>query len=273
MQNVPDHIMVDAVSCFAFAGIESGDSADMIRSDLLGCVQNPPTLDAMLALQAAWEAIRPANQTTVLQAAYITDNPNPVGSKDKLDRAPGALEYHAVHTRYHDMFRTLVRSKGYYDLFVFNLRGDCVYTVSKEIDFATNFVSGQYNASGLGKTYCAAVAAPDAVHVADFAPYEPSHGELASFICTGVADMLGTPVGVICIQTIRPRQLCLEPTNASCSLRAELELGPHDAVRLGYHGGAAGGVHHRQPEPGRLEGQARPGAGSAGVPRGAYAVP
>ena len=183
-----------------FAGIGSGNTADMVRSDLLGCVQNPATVEAVLALQAAWDAIGATNQTTVLQAAYITDNPNPVGSKDELSRAPGALQYHAVHERYHDMFRMLVRSKGYYDLFLFNLRGDCVYTVFKEVDFASNLVGGRYNSSGLGTAFRAAVAEPSAVHVADFAPYEPSHGALASFICTGVDDVEGTLVGIICIQ-------------------------------------------------------------------------
>ena len=83
---------------------------------------------------------------------------------------------------------------------MFNLRGDCVYTVSKEIDFATNFVSGQYNASGLGNAFRAAVAAPDALHTIDFAPYEPSHGELASFVSTGVKTAEGIVFGVVALQ-------------------------------------------------------------------------
>ena len=183
-----------------FAGIGSGHTADMVRSDLLGCVQNPATVEAVLALQAAWDAIGAANQTTVLQTAYIIDNPNPLGSKDELNRAPGALQYHAVHERYHDMFRTLVRSKGYYDLFLFNLRGDCVYTVFKEVDFASNLVSGRWRSSGLGDAFRAAVAVPGALHTIDFAPYEPSQGDLASFVSTGVMTDDGVVIGVIALQ-------------------------------------------------------------------------
>jgi hypothetical protein len=44
------------------------------------------------------------------------------------------------------------------------------------------------------------VAAPDALHTIDFAPYEPSHGELASFVSTGVKTAEGIVFGVVALQ-------------------------------------------------------------------------
>jgi hypothetical protein len=136
----------------------------------------------------------------VLQLAYITNNPYPVGSKDELERAAGPLTYHAVHERYHAHFRSFIRSEGYYDLFLITLQGDCIYTVFKELDYATNLLSGEWALSGLGKAFRAALAAPNKVHEVEFEPYAPSNGALASFICTGVRDSAGTPRGVLCVQ-------------------------------------------------------------------------
>ena len=89
-----------------------------------------------------------------------------------------------MHERYHDTYRTLLRTKGYYDIFLFDTSGDLIYSVYKELDYATNFVDGPYKQSGLGKAFRAALAQPDTVHVIDFEPYEPSYLQLARAITT-----------------------------------------------------------------------------------------
>ena len=100
-----------------------------------------------------------------------------------------------VGHRYHKFYRDLLRAKGYYDIFLFDTTGELIYSVYKELDYATNFINGPYAQSGLGKAFGAALAQPDTVHVIDFEPYEPSYGALASFISTGVRDN-GQVVGV-----------------------------------------------------------------------------
>ena len=62
-----------------------------------------------------------------------------------------------VHAEHHPTFRALLREKGYYDIFLFDLDGNLIYSVFKELDYATNFVSGPYAESGLGKAFRAAV--------------------------------------------------------------------------------------------------------------------
>ena len=181
-------------------GIASSNSESGLKVDLFSAAQDAMTNEAVRALQRAWDEIDGPRRTAVLQLAYTTNNPYPVGSKDELERAAGPLTYHAVHERYHAHFRSFIRSKGYYDLFLVTLQGDCIYTVFKELDYATNLLSGEWASSGLGKAFRAALAAPNKVHEVEFEPYAPSYGALASFTCTGIRDSAGTLRGVLCVQ-------------------------------------------------------------------------
>ena len=82
------------------------------------------------------------------------------------------------------------RARNYYDIFFFDLEGNCIYSVYKELDFATNFNmngTGPYKASGLGLAFQAALLEPNSIHETAWMPYTPSKGALASFRCTGVS--------------------------------------------------------------------------------------
>ena len=198
-----------ALASFVCTGVRgsAGEAAAVLciqrPSDLVDCASSPQTRAAMSDLNAAWSSVGTETSMSAAQAlqlAYITKNPNPVGSKDALDRAPGPLTYHAVHEQYHKSFRTFITLKGYYDLFLINPDGDCIYTVFKELDFGTNLLSGKWASSGLAKAFRAALAAPDLVHKVDFEPYAPSQGSLASFVCTGVRGSAGVLRGVLGLQ-------------------------------------------------------------------------
>ena len=182
-------------------GVASSNSDSGMKVDLFKAAQDNVTIEAFRALQSGWDEIGgTSDKAKTLQLAYITNNPHPVGSKDELDRAAGPMTYHVVHERYHSHFRSLIRSQGYYDLFLINLQGDCIYTVFKELDYATNLLSGEWALSGLGKAFRAALATPNKVHQVDFEPYAPSYGALASFIVTGVRDSAGVLQGVLGLQ-------------------------------------------------------------------------
>ena len=96
------------------------------------------------------------------------------------------------------------------DIFFFDLNGNCIYSVYKELDFATNFAkegNGEWRDSGLGEAYRAGLLRPGVVNLVDWTPYGPSKGALASFLSIGVLrgeDL----VGVFCTQlppTLKPR--------------------------------------------------------------------
>ena len=124
-----------------------------------------------------------------LQVMYIADNPHPVGSKHLLDAAAEPCDYNRLHRRFHPLIRDFLESFGYYDIFLFDLDGNLVYSVFKETDFATNFLTGPYRETNFAEVYGSARAASAGeVFIRDFEQYQPSYGDPASFIGAPVFD-------------------------------------------------------------------------------------
>lgn len=139
-----------------------------------------------------------------LQSAYIVDNSNSVGEKEKLDDADDGSSYSAFHKRYHPILRQIVQEFEYYDLFLIDTDGNIVYSVEKEVDFATNLQLGPYARSGLARVYKEAQKQSSGyVAMADFDFYAPSYSAPASFMATPIYQ--GTVdgpqlVGVMAVQ-------------------------------------------------------------------------
>lgn len=137
-----------------------------------------------------------------LQAAFLASNPFPVGRKDSLDTAKDVPGYSAVHAKYHPSFRKLANEFGYYDLFLVDTaNGRVIYSVKKEVDFATSLYVGPYRTSGLAKVVQDArdTKDPNLVSLVDFEMYEPSYGAPAAFVGAAVHDQQ-EPTGVLAIQ-------------------------------------------------------------------------
>lgn len=138
----------------------------------------------------------------ILQKLYIVDNPHPIGEKHKLDASSDRTMYSQTHQQYHNPFRQFLEEFGYYDMFLVDAdTGFIVYSVFKEVDFATNLKSGPYKDTGIGRVFQKALAtnSPDAVVVEDFSPYEPSYKASASFMASPIYDM-GEITGVLIFQ-------------------------------------------------------------------------
>lgn len=180
---------------------EVRDYFHAIDNNLLITASNPNTVAALTDLKDAWLDLG-ENPTQSLQDAYITNSQFPTGQKHKLNSAEDGTYYSSVHSVFHPWFRSLQQVDEYYDVFLFDLEGNLVYSVFKETDFATNFLTGPYKNSGLAKTYRAALEADQTDFVAfnDFEPYAPSHNAPASFIARMVYDVEGGRVGVLAYQ-------------------------------------------------------------------------
>ena len=154
---------------------------------------------AVRQLDEAWRALERPTET--LQRLYIEESPHPVGEKDKLDAAADGSQYSALHRGLHPWFRALLQKRGYYDIFLFNARGDLIYTVFKELDYATNVSTGRWKGSALGEVYREAMAGePGHISFRDFQPYAPSHDAPASFIATSIFSAEGERIGVLAFQ-------------------------------------------------------------------------
>ena len=89
------------------------------------------------------------------------------------------------------------------------LNGDLIYSVDKELDFATNLTTGQWKNSKLADLYKQINDFPQQgkVLISDFAPYQPSMGNPASFIGTAVFNQDNQYIGAVVFQ------LPIEPIN------------------------------------------------------------
>lgn len=144
----------------------------------------------------------PQNPTEVLQRLYITDNPHPTGSKEELDAASDGSSYSGFHAEHHPWFRHFLRTRDYYDIFLFDTEGNLVYTVFKELDYATNLNTGEWRNTDLGNAFRAAKQNPTkgSQTFFDFKPYSPSHGAPASFMSEPILDKSGALAGVLVFQ-------------------------------------------------------------------------
>ena len=137
-----------------------------------------------------------------LQHQYIANNPNPLGSKEKLDAAQDETTYSKLHGKYHPIVRSYLQKFGYYDIFLCDLKsGDIVYSVFKELDFTTSLSQGPYAGTNFGKAFqlAANATSKDDVFLVDYEDYVPSYEAPASFISSPIYEG-NTKVGVAIFQ-------------------------------------------------------------------------
>jgi len=171
-----------------------------LENDMLQASNSHITAKAIQEFNIAWNQLESPKQ--YLQNTYITKNPYPIGEKDKLNAAKDGSLYSDIHRQYHNMFSAQKDAKGYYDIFLFNKSGDLVYSVYKELDYATNMNKGQWKNSGLGQIFKQVAQNPKKGTIAfnDFQPYAPSNDAPAAFMATPVYNAQNQYVGVIAYQ-------------------------------------------------------------------------
>lgn len=180
----------------AFRAMSSGSEAEFI--------QRKKGLDDYYAtdFQSRYDTLNPGKELAgadlltrlrkkqiTLQGLFISENANPLGEKHLLDYPGDKSRYSKVHQRYHQQYRYILEQSGYYDIFLVEPKsGEIVYSVFKELDFATSLINGPYADSGIAEAYRAAAKAesPDFVYMTDFAAYTPSYEYPAAFISAPV---------------------------------------------------------------------------------------
>jgi methyl-accepting chemotaxis protein len=154
---------------------------------------NPAPIDSLL------KSLSPS--TLELQKRYISNNPNPLGSKQELNSA-GIDDYDRKHEKYHGVFADYIAHFGFYDLFLVDHNsGKIVYSVFKELDYGTSLISGPYRNSGIAKAFNGAngLNDVDSFFLTDFEPYLPSYNSPASFIASPIFKE-GKKVGILILQ-------------------------------------------------------------------------
>ncbi len=131
------------------------------------------------------------DEAIILQYHYIANNQNSVGSKDNLEMAADASQYSRIHSKYHPIIRDYLKRFGYYDIFLVDAQtGHIVYSVFKEVDFATSLLTGPYKDTNFARSFKEARNATNKefVKLVDFEFYDPSYADPASFIASPIFD-------------------------------------------------------------------------------------
>lgn len=131
------------------------------------------------------------SNTISLQYSYISKNKHPLGSKHLLDAADDGSVWSDAHARFHPAFKNYLEEFGYYDIFLVEPKnGKVVYSVFKELDFATSLLTGPYANTNFAKAFKKANAATETSYAVavDLEPYYPSYNAPAGFIASPIFD-------------------------------------------------------------------------------------
>ncbi len=125
-----------------------------------------------------------------LQYHYIVKN-SFAKSKDKLIKADDNSSYSKIHAKFHASLKDICDHLGFKDLYFIEAEsGEIVYSVKKEIDFASSLKVGDYrksNFAALVKKLNRSVA-KGSLFMSDFESYIPSCGKPAAFVGITVYD-------------------------------------------------------------------------------------
>ena len=202
---------LDATSDFVASFSEYADTRPVLNTQELGALRSYYDQDFVgqynqahpTKIQNASSVTSGFSDTTLaFQYDFIASSPFPLGEKDKLSELNNGSSYADAHGKYHDSFRAFLQEFGYYDIFIADIAtGDIVYSVFKELDFATNLRSGPYADSGIGEVFAKAANSSSAEQVffSEFTTYRPSYDALAGFAATQIVKN-GRAIGVLIFQ-------------------------------------------------------------------------
>ncbi len=146
--------------------------------------------------------LAPTDNGKILQSLYISENTNPLGSKNSLEYSDDGTSYSSVHKQFHPYFNEIMNSRGYYDVFLLEpVNGTVVYSVYKEMDYGLPMTSGILRNSGLAESFRMALdrGQGGTPEITDFNFYLPSYEAPASFISSPVYDN-GNLLGILVFQ-------------------------------------------------------------------------
>src|SRR5690606_4293095 len=204
-----------------------------VEDDLVATSRSEATMQTLRDFGGAWLQFK-VDPTAEVRKLYVDDNPN----KDNLaalDTLGTTGAYDATHTRFHPGFRNQISARGYRDLYLFDLKGFLVYSVTKAADFGTSFAQGgRWADTTLGQVFqqAAEIENPDDIAFTDFAAYGPAAGAPASFFGKPVFNAQGRKIGVLAIQLPSERHDAVIVNRTGISETGEvIVVGPDGLLR------------------------------------------
>lgn len=131
------------------------------------------------------------DNATALQYYYIAKNPNPLGTKEDYFDAGDASSYTQLHHQIHPFIKNYQTRFDFEDIYFVDAdSGFVIYSVLKDVDFATSLRDGPFAKSGLAQAFEQANQSGYGHDVAiiDFAPYFPNYDSPTAFASIPIFD-------------------------------------------------------------------------------------
>ena len=205
-----------------------------IKADALTMAVVPSTATAAQRLSAAWTNLGEAPGEAV-RDLYVTNNPNPAGERQNLDRAKGTIPYNIHHAMFHPSFRSVLQAKGYEDALLINSSGDIIYNVIKGEDYGSNLLTGAFKDGNLGSLFkTVSDAEPGTVFFSDVAPYAANGDVPTLFVGTKIVTPAGQNVGMFVLSVAAKRmEAIVSTTEGHDSSMSVYLVGPDLVARSG----------------------------------------
>ena len=156
------------------------------------------TGEAMFKFKGDWRYLGD-NPKATLTERYITNNPNPAGEREKFDTAR-VDTYDSNHAKYHPVLRGVLDQYGYADVLLIDGKGNVVYTVRKDKEYADNINDAALKDTPIASVYrqVAKLDNPAAFAFSDFLPYGSANATVG-FLATPLL-MNNIKVGVLVVE-------------------------------------------------------------------------
>ncbi len=175
----------------------------------------------------------------LFQYYYIQNNFHPQGSKHRLNAADdGGSAYSKIHKKVHPIIRNYLEKFGYYDIFIVDAEtGHIVYSVFKELDFATSLKTGPFKDTNFADVYriAAGSSQKEFVKLADYKRYWPSYEAPASFVASPIFDGDKKIAVAIFQMPINRLNSIMEERNGMGETGETILVGPDKLVRSNSH--------------------------------------
>jgi PAS domain S-box-containing protein len=159
---------------------------EVTRQELSILAASPTTIRLLTLLTQTYSELG-ANAQTLLQQNYLQAN-------NKTDSIPEAntelSSYNHALNLADPFFKRRHATYGWYDIFLIDARGNVVFTIDKEKDFATNLITGPWKDTGLANAVKPLLhdAVPGVLSFARFSFYAPSNNTPFAFVAMPVFD-------------------------------------------------------------------------------------
>ncbi len=205
-----DRMIIDATLAFNHAFKKYDSELDKIRGTYLPTVVGYYQEFAAQYTQRNGTEISTAslhnrldNETLALQYTFLASSRNAKESDPLLK----GTDYGQTHQKFHSHIEKFTQRFEYENLFLVDAQsGKIIYSVNKQIDFATSLINGPHASSELAQLFMQANQATQrgTISTVDFTPYMPNFEQPAAFIASAIFNN-DEKIGVLVLQLSKTR--------------------------------------------------------------------